>query len=216
MTYLDPYDLRFKICILGDSNVGKSSSLCKFMRNEFIFQHDMTLGVDFNAKNIMLNTESGVSKHIKYFIWDTAGQEMFRSITRSYYRGCAGFVLMFDLTDRYTFVHLDMWLQEINKNCGLNKTEVLLVGNKRDLVEKRQVTQEEIDSFCNYNNLEYMEISLKNRKKNEATELYTKIGEKILNKLVKLDEEDWPPGINSFGELTGLTSASDATCCVVM
>jgi Ras-related protein Rab-2A len=216
MSMLDPYDLRFKICILGDSNVGKSSSLYKFMRNEFVMQHDMTLGVDFNAKNIMLNTESGAEKHIKYYIWDTAGQEMFRSITRSYYRGCAGFILMFDLTDRYTFIHLDMWLKEIHKHCGLDKTEVLLVGNKRDLVKRRQVTQEEIDGFCELHNLEYMEISLKNRKKNEATELYTKIGEKILNKLVKLDEEDWPPGVNSYEDLTGIPLASDATCCVVM
>ena len=216
MSYLDPYDLRFKICILGDSNVGKSSSLYKFMRNEFVMQHDMTLGVDFNAKNIILHTESGAEKHIKYYIWDTAGQEMFRSITRSYYKGCAGFVLMFDLTDRYTFNHLHMWLDEINKNCGLDNTEVLLVGNKRDLEKRRQITREEIDSFCEKNNLEYMEISLKNRKKNEATEVYTKIGQKILNKISKLDEEDWPPGINSFGELTGMPTESDTTCCVLM
>lgn len=217
MSYLDPYDLRFKICVLGDSSVGKSSSLKKLNDNNIDLNHDMTLGVDFCSKLLKIYSETGVEKMIKLHIWDTAGQEIFRSITRSYYNGCAGFILMFDLTDHSTFQSLNMWLDEIKTQCGFENTEILLVGNKSDLHKLRRVSQEEIDIFCEKNNLEYMEMSLKSQLQNEAKLIYTRIAKKILEKIIIKNEEDWPPGINTFDNLTfNISSTEDSySCCII-
>merc|ERR1712072_165860 len=107
------YDYLFKYIIIGDTGVGKSCLLLQFTDRRFQPIHDLTIGVEFGARMITID-----KKQIKLQIWDTAGQESFRSITRSYYRGAAGALLVYDITRRETFTHLTSWLEE-SKQHGL-------------------------------------------------------------------------------------------------
>ena len=116
--------LYFKTCFsfLG---VGKSCLLLQFTDKRFQPVHDLTIGVEFGAR--MINIEG---KQIKLQIWDTAGQEAFRSITRSYYRGAAGALLVYDITRRDTFNHLTTWLEDARQHSNSNMV-IMLIGNKR-------------------------------------------------------------------------------------
>jgi len=113
--------------IIGDTGVGKSCLLLQFTDKRFQPVHDLTIGVEFGARLINLD-----GKQIKLQIWDTAGQESFRSITRSYYRGAAGALLVYDITRRETFDHLASWLEDARQHANPNMT-IMLIGNKADL-----------------------------------------------------------------------------------
>eukprot|EP01033_Poteriospumella_lacustris_P007674 gene7674-gene8408 len=127
------YSYLFKFIIIGDTCVGKSCFLLQFTDKRFQHVHDMTIGVEFGSRTIDLN-----NKLIKLQIWDTAGQESFRSITRSYYRGACSALLMYDITRRETFTHLSRWLDEAKQNSN-PELVIMLVGNKKDLEHKRAV-----------------------------------------------------------------------------
>ncbi len=114
-----------------------------------------SIGVDFKTKDILVN-----DKKVKLQLWDTAGHERFRTITTSYYRGAHGIVTVFDLTDRETFEHVEKWLGEINKFAKENVMR-FLIGNKSDLVDKRQVSYEEARILANKLNIYYVETSAK-------------------------------------------------------
>ena len=113
--------------------MGKSCLLLQFTDKRFEPVHDLTIGVEFGARMINKN-----DKQIKLQIWDTAGQESFRSITRSYYRGATGALLVYDVTRRETFDHLQSWLEDAKQNSNTTMT-IMLIGNKCDLESKRQV-----------------------------------------------------------------------------
>lgn len=112
--------------ILG---VGKSCLLLQFTDKRFQPVHDLTIGVEFGARMITID-----GKQIKLQIWDTAGQEAFRSITRSYYRGAAGALLVYDITRRETFSHLTTWLDDARQHSNSNMV-IMLIGNKRYVVK---------------------------------------------------------------------------------
>ncbi|GAM27307.1 hypothetical protein SAMD00019534_104820 [Acytostelium subglobosum LB1] len=131
------YAFLFKYIVIGDTGVGKSCLLLQFTDKRFQPVHDLTIGVEFGAR--MINIDN---KPIKLQIWDTAGQESFRSITRSYYRGSAGALLVYDITRRETFDHLTCWLKEARYYANNNMT-IILIGNKSDLEQKRAVSYEE-------------------------------------------------------------------------
>lgn len=145
----------FKYIIIGDSGVGKSCLLLRFTDKRFEASHDLTIGVEFGARLITID-----DKQVKLQVWDTAGQESFRSITRSYYRGATGALLVFDVTRRETFEHLTTWLEDCKENSNMNMT-ILLIGNKIDLVEKREVSEDEARGFADKNGLLYIETSAK-------------------------------------------------------
>ena len=115
----------------------------------------MTIGVEFGAKTIQLN-----GKTIKIQIWDTAGQEAFQAITRTYYKGAIGALLVYDITRKDTFIHARKWLDEVKNNSSKTIT-VILIGNKKDLEEKRQVSYEEGEAFAKENDLMFLETSAK-------------------------------------------------------
>mmetsp|Transcript_18445 Transcript_18445/g.26018 ORF Transcript_18445/g.26018 Transcript_18445/m.26018 type:complete len:239 (+) Transcript_18445:68-784(+) len=127
-----PYDHLFKILIIGDAGVGKSSMLLRFTDDSFDEHIQSTIGVDFKVKHLDVN-----DKRVKLTIWDTAGQERFRTLTSSYYRGAHGVVLVYDVTRTDTFENLQQWLKEVNMYSPNNGEAVvkLLVGNKIDLVQ---------------------------------------------------------------------------------
>lgn len=136
----------YKIIIIGDSCTGKSSLLLKLVDDTFIDKHKVTIGVDFKAKYVLAGNII-----VKLKIWDTAGQERFRSIIRTYYNGTNGIVLVFDLTNKESFDNLHEWINEIYET-HINTSKIILIGNKCDLVEKREVEQKDIDEFIQYYN----------------------------------------------------------------
>ena len=135
--------------------VGKSCLLLQFTDKRFQPVHDLTIGVEFGARMVTID-----NRQIKLQIWDTAGQESFRSITRSYYRGAAGALLVYDITRRETFNHLTRWLEEARQNANSSMV-IMLVGNKGDLDHKRQVNKEEGEKFAQENGLIFVETSAK-------------------------------------------------------
>ncbi|KAH8867517.1 Ras-related protein Rab-2A, partial [Schistosoma japonicum] len=117
--------------------------------------HDLTIGVEFGARLINID-----GKQVKLQIWDTAGQESFRSITRSYYRGAAGALLVYDITRRDTFTHLTTWLEDARQHSSSNMV-IMLIGNKSDLESRRDVQKEEGEAFAREHGLVFMETSAK-------------------------------------------------------
>eukprot|EP01068_Selenidium_serpulae_P003824 Selendium_serpulae@DN3304_c0_g1_i3.p1 len=161
-----PYSYLFKYIIIGDTGVGKSCLLLRFTDRRFKQSHDLTIGVDFGARRIKIDNEQ-----IKLQIWDTAGSESFRSVTRSYYRGCAGALLVYDITRKDTFQHVARWLQEVRQTANANIT-ILLIGNKCDLVGREVETEEGVE-FARQHNLIFLETSAKTAHNVEEAFTYT-------------------------------------------
>ncbi|KAK4766192.1 hypothetical protein SAY87_007834 [Trapa incisa] len=134
------YDYAFKILLIGDAGVGKSSLLLSFI-SDSVLHHDVspTIGVDFKIK-----TMTAGGKKLKLTIWDTAGQERFGIVTSSYYRGAHGIILVYDVTRRETFTNLsNIWAKEVELHSTDQDCVKLLVGNKVDRESERAVTREE-------------------------------------------------------------------------
>ena len=148
------YAYLFKYIIIGDTNVGKSCLLLQFTDRRFRPDHDLTIGVEFGARLVQLE-----GKQLKLQGWDTAGQEAFRSITRTYYRGATGSLLVYDVARRETFEHVGRWLEEARAN-GNPHMVVALIGNKADL-ERREVSTAEGEEFAKKHNLLFLETSAK-------------------------------------------------------
>ena len=144
----------FKILILGDPAVGKSCFLVRYADNVFTNSYMSTIGMDYKFKNVEL--EDGNT--ILLQIWDTAGQERFRTITKNLYKGAAGIVLIYDITNRKTFTNVRKWIKNINEEAP-NKVILILVGNKADLEEKREVEKEEGEEMAAEYNIPFFESS---------------------------------------------------------
>ena len=152
---LNQYDLLFKVLLIGNSGVGKSSLFLRFVDDIWEDSFVPTIGVDFKVKTLSIE-----DKKIKLQIWDTAGQERFRTIISSYYKGAHGILLIFDLSDIETFKSLNNWLIEIERNANKNVIKVL-IGNKCDLTEERKVSVQEVNEFAEINGMKYVETSAK-------------------------------------------------------
>jgi len=152
---MSDYDHLFKILMVGDSGVGKSSLLLRFTDDTFTDNFISTIGVDFKIRTVSLD-----GKVIKMQIWDTAGQERFRTITSSYYRGAHGVILVYDVTDQVSFNNARQWLTEIERYACGNVVK-LLVGNKSDLASKRVVSTGTGKEFADQFQLPFIEASAK-------------------------------------------------------
>lgn len=150
------YDYLFKLLLIGDSGVGKSCLLLRFADDVYSETYISTIGVDFKIRTINLD-----NKIVKLQIWDTAGQERYRTITSSYYRGAHGIILVYDVTDKDSFDHVKDWMTEVDRYANEN-VDIILIGNKSDLVNKRQVTYDEARAYAQENRIQYIETSAKN------------------------------------------------------
>ncbi|XP_048356250.1 ras-related protein Rab-39B-like [Sphaerodactylus townsendi] len=148
---------QFRIIMLGDSTVGKSSLLKRYAEGVFQESMSQTVGVDFYVH--FLEIKPGL--HIKLQFWDTAGQERFRSVTRSYYRNSAGAVLMFDLTNRASFESIKKWHQEVMETVKPYHVVFVLVGHKSDLKDECKVEQKEAEKLASSLGAKYIETSAK-------------------------------------------------------
>lgn len=146
-------DYLFKIVLVGDSAVGKSNLLARFARNEFYSNSKSTIGVEFQTQKMDIN-----GKEIKAQIWDTAGQERFRAVTSAYYRGAVGALLVYDISRRQTFESISRWLNELHTYCDMNVVTIL-VGNKSDLKDAREVSTAEGKSLAESQGLFFIETS---------------------------------------------------------
>eukprot|EP01130_Rhizamoeba_saxonica_P000340 TRINITY_DN1030_c0_g3_i1.p1 TRINITY_DN1030_c0_g3~~TRINITY_DN1030_c0_g3_i1.p1 ORF type:complete len:202 (-),score=57.70 TRINITY_DN1030_c0_g3_i1:94-699(-) len=144
-----------KLLLIGDSGVGKSSLLLRFSDNTFSDSFISTIGVDFKIKTMDVN-----DTHCKLQIWDTAGQERFRTITSSYYRGANGIIVVFDVTNGDSFENVKKWLQEIERYAA-DDVQRVLVGNKCDMENDRQVTESDARDFSDMLAIPYLEASAK-------------------------------------------------------
>jgi len=144
----------FNVILLGDSGVGKTSILTKFIEGNFENNQKCTVDVEFKTKNLKIDKDL----YAKLTIFDTAGQERYRSLTRQYYHQAHGIVLVFDLTDENSFNNLNKWIKEIDDNA--KNVEVILVGNKSDL-KNRVILNSRAEQFAHENNFQYRETSAK-------------------------------------------------------
>ena len=133
----DGYDVLFKIILVGDTSVGKTNIINKYIKNEFKEDFYSTIGVEFSHKQFMVDNHK-----IKAQIWDTAGQERYKAITRAYYKGAKGAFIVYDITRKETFNNIDKWRNELISSCNKEVT-IMLVGNKCDMEEKREITKEQ-------------------------------------------------------------------------
>ena len=149
----DNYDLIFKIVLIGDSGVGKTNILSRYLTNEFSLTTQATVGVEFGSKIIKKG-----EKLIKLQIWDTAGQERYKSITSAYYKGSKGAFVVYDISRKNTFDNVDKWINEL-KNNGSEDVFIMLVGNKSDLKDQREITEEEVKKKAELYNVAFCETS---------------------------------------------------------
>jgi len=175
------YNYLFKYIIIGDPSVGKSNLLMKFAHNKFTDEYQTTIGVEFGAKNIQLNDQI-----YRIQIWDTAGQENFRSITRAYFKNCVCAMIVYDITCRKSFEHIQNWLQDVHDQSP--KTVLtILIGNKIDLEDKRAISTDEGQEYATQNGLIFMETSAKT---GEGVEEIFKISAEEIEKKMKQNYYD--------------------------
>lgn len=178
---MEPHDVRFRVIVVGDIDVGKTSFATRYISGTFEKNPPSTLEVDCLVKTFEIH-----HKTVRLEVWDTAGQERFRSISSSAYRMNDGVFLAFDITSSSSFERLPLWLGEIGRYAPINVVR-LLIGTKCDLANHRTVSRDEIDDFCRINGLEYVETSAK---ESIGVELAF---EKVIENMIKkhnLEKED--------------------------
>ena len=169
------FNYLFKYIIIGDSAVGKSNILLRYIHDKFNDEFQSTIGVEFGAKNIKIE-----DKIYRIQIWDTAGQETFRSITRAYYKNSVCACVVYDITNRNSFQNIKSWIEDCRKQSP--KTVFLvLIGNKVDLEDKREVTYEEGSIYAEKNGMLFFETSAKTGKNIE--EIFIKSSLEIAKKI---------------------------------
>ncbi|XP_010909337.1 ras-related protein RABA5e [Elaeis guineensis] len=174
-------DYLFKIVIIGDSAVGKSNLLSRYARDEFNINSKATIGVEFQTQSVDID-----GKEVKAQIWDTAGQERFRAVTSAYYRGAVGALIVYDISRRTTFDSVSRWLQELSTHSDTTIAR-MLVGNKCDLENIREVSVEDGKSLAEAEELFFIETSaLDSTNVQKAFEIvirdiYNNISRKALN-----------------------------------
>lgn len=214
------FHYQFRLILIGDSTVGKSSLLKYFTEGKFAEIIDPTVGVDFYAKIVQLRPDL----RVKLQLWDTAGQEKFRSITRCYYRNSVGVFLVYDITRRESFEHVTDWMQEAASNVGAQPCIFQLIGHKADLEAERQVLYEEGEYFAKHHQTKFMETSARSGRNVE--EAFLMMVREIVQKLESGEiqiKDGWDGvktgltktlSIGSFNEKSSGESSSSKMCCL--
>jgi len=156
MDDLNPlYENTLKILIVGDSCVGKSNFIFRYIKNEYSGKHFTSTGAELKNTAVVVG-----SNKFRLQIWDTAGQKKYESITKSLFSKMQGFIVMFDITNEESYIGAKSWIKSIKEENGKN-SPIILIGNKSDLEDKRLISFEEITKYANEANLQYIETSSK-------------------------------------------------------
>ncbi|ORY64043.1 P-loop containing nucleoside triphosphate hydrolase protein [Pseudomassariella vexata] len=249
MSSSPPWDYIAKLVCIGDSGCGKSSLTIRLCEGRFSPQHDVTIGVEFGSRIVpvgpphskMLQDASSATaadtnglpdpprntpqKHMKLSLWDTAGQETYKSVTRSYFRGASGALLVFDITRKATFAHVTDWLNDL-RQIAEPDIVVILVGNKTDMAageeNKREVSAAEAEEWAKRNGvMQYVETSAKS---GEGVEMaFMRVAERIFDNINagKYDLNDRRSGVKGPGpgqagrqvKLNDANKGSGGGCC---
>ena len=147
------YEMMFKVVLVGDSFVGKTNIMSKYLKNEFHEDSKATVGVEFGSRQFTIEGHS-----IKAQVWDTAGQERYKAITSAYYKGAKGAFVVYDITRKGSFESVERWVNDL-LSSGDKKITILLIGNKCDLEEQRQITKEQGEEKAAKLELAFLETS---------------------------------------------------------
>ena len=207
------YDHLFKILLICDSNVGKSSLIIDIIninnKKKQIDKIQNTLGVDIHFKELIVN-----NREIKIQISDTAGQERFRSITSSYYKLAHGILLLFDLSNEKSFNNIELWMNELKNFINIESVPIILVGNKTDL--ERRINNYKLNNIINKYKLPYFETTYKNNTINNPFEYLIKC---IFNKLLKDEAEGkstlWSHNKLSLQKYNDENNKVNKECCLI-
>ena len=204
----DGYDFLFKMILIGDSGVGKSNILLKYLKNEFQQNTKATVGVEFGTKTVEID-----NKKIKVQIWDTAGQERYRSITSAYYKGAKGAFIVYDITRKGSFENIDKWIEDLKSN-GDKNVSIMLIGNKSDLADKREVQTDEGIKKSEESKVAFLETSALNGE--NVAKAFEQIIEQIYQNNCSNDDEDVDfeidKGVN-LSEENNQQTEEKKTCC---
>jgi len=188
----DSYDLLYKIIIVGDTCVGKSNILSRYIKNVFREDSKSTVGVELGNK--LINVKG---TNTKLQIWDTAGQERYRSITSSYYKGSHGCFIVYDITNETSFENVEKWFEQVQKEASKD-VSIILVGNKCDLENERKVPKEKGEEKAKLLNIPFFETSALSNIKIEDT--FTQIAENIYERTGGMKNEDDDDDIEIINE----------------
>lgn len=210
--------LQFKLVLLGDSSVGKSSIVHRFVKDTFDQLRESTIGAAFLSQSIKIkDPNSGEDVMIKFEIWDTAGQERYKSLAPMYYRNANAALVVYDVTEADSLVKAQSWVNELKQKVGDDNLVIHLVGNKVDLVEeepaKRVVSMEDATTYATEEKLLFKEVSAKTGL--NIKDVFQTIGEKLYE--IKQIELAKNPNNNNNGDQVNINlprpSTNDSTTC---
>ena len=170
-------EMIFKIILIGDSATGKTNILMKYIHNKFEENSKSTIGVELSTKTFKINNDNITAQ-----IWDTAGQERYKSITKAYFKGALGALIVYDITKRVTFENIDKWIMDL-KSSADEKISAILIGNKNDLENLREVSKEEGENKAKENGIAFLETSALNGNNIELA--FQTLIEEVYNKCKK-------------------------------
>lgn len=213
---MSDYNYILKFIIIGDSCTGKTCIMKRYVEQKYYSEPDFTIGVEFGSRTINID-----DKLIKVQLWDTAGQEIFRSITRSYYRNKSGAILVYDITNRKSFVSIIQWIHDLKENVTNQNIVIFLVGNKSDNNDERDVLYDEGKALADKYKLYFIETSAKNNDNIDiifdimASDILNKIKNKVIdinNQLFGIQQNDSNICDNIFLEKKELLSKNKKCC----
>ncbi len=201
------YDRKCQLLIIGDSTVGKTSLLNYYKDGTFLKHYLATVGIDFFQKDVNFG-----EKKIRIKIWDTAGQERYKSLTEGYFRNAEGVLIVYDVTNSFTFENLKFWISSLKQHININKGHIpaIIIGNKIDILQ-REVTKEEGEKYAKQEGLEYYETSAKTGANvNEAINNLVKV---ILKNYIDNDNENEEKSFRIEGVKKSKNSTKEKKCC---
>jgi Ras-related protein Rab-1A len=204
------YDFLMKVVMIGDSGCGKSSLLKRFTHDEFVGSYISTIGVDFEVRTMNID-----SKTVKLQCWDTAGQDRFRTITTSYYRGAQAIVIVFDVTNMESFRAVPRWLDEVRR-YATKDVDIVILANKCDMEKRRVVTDAHIEQLSRVMDIPVLHTSAKSAV--GVTDAFETLGSRFLERQrtnptppafqpISLSDQSWRKSVSvpsSDAEITGI------------
>ena len=176
-------EIIFKIITLGDSGVGKTSIIKRYITGEFDDNIASTVGINFSFKELIINE----SQKIKLKIIDACGQERFKSLSKAYFKNADGVLYVFGVNDKDSFYNIKEWMGYFNENNTLENTPKVLIGNKCDLEFDKELNKNLIEEFSEENKIKYIESSVKDNK--NINELFEELGKMLYKKGIPLDKQ---------------------------